>query len=316
MSNNKGNYGIPAPYDYINGYNGSINPSTVHIQNTALACYYERYLLQKLISRYEFTGRPEEWAENYFLYTLFVFGFVAIIRAPGFGIIPQHCGLRGYNVMYQPTNVVVANPLIVGPMEPRIGTECALIQMQPDYGGAWDIIQFYASMMALCAESAAINLINSKLAYVFISKDKRQAESFKKLFDQIMAGNPAAFADKDLFLEDGSPAWVQFNQDLRSQYIAKDILEDMKTWESKFDTDIGIENVNISKLSGVSADEVNANNISTMSKATLWLETMRKGCRQANNLFGLNLDVKFKDLGGGNVAVNNPNDRELSGNLE
>ena len=310
--------GVPVPYDYYNLYNGSMNPSTVHIQNTELSKYYQRYLLQKVISRFEFTGLPESWAENYFYYTLFLYGYISVIDSGkyGFGIIPQHCGFYGHNVMYQPTNITIANPLMPDLMDRRIDVDCALIKMQPDFGGCWDLIQFYASMLALSAETAAINLVNSKLSYIFMAKDKRQAESFKKLFDQIMDGNPAAFADKDLFNEDGSPAWVQFNQDLKNNYIAGNILEDMTKWECRFDTDIGIPNVNISKLSGVSTEEVNANNVSTFSKVTLWLNTMKKGCKKANELFGLDLDVKLREMEvDQDVDRYRNNDKELSGDL-
>ena len=45
-------------YDFINRYNASRNPSTVHSAENATAWYFRRYLIQKIISVFEFKGIP------------------------------------------------------------------------------------------------------------------------------------------------------------------------------------------------------------------------------------------------------------------
>ena len=164
-----------------------------------------------------------------------------------------------------------------------------------------DIVDYYSDMLALAAETAGLNLQNTKLAYVFLCADKQQAESFKKLYDQIAAGNPAAFADKKLFNDDGTPNWVMFNQQLRNTYIAGDILEDMRKWKNQFCTEVGIPNANTDKKERLIRDEVNANSTETQTKAILWLETIHKGMEETNDLFGLDLSVKlhFNEKEGG-----------------
>lgn len=294
-------------YDFINRYNARRKPSTVHSQENATTWYFRRYLIQKIISVFEFDGIPKEWSKDYFLYTLFVNGFVAIVNTDKFGVIPQHCSLYGYDVFYRPTNVNIANPLLRGNLTPRIGTQCALIRMQPDYGSCWDIVAYYADLLAMSTEALAVNITNSKLAYVFACEDKTVAESFKKMYDQLQEGNPAVFADKKLFLDDGSPAWDNFQNNLKQNYIAKDILEDMTKIDARFCTEIGIPNVNMAKESGVTDNEVEANNIDTKTKASLWLETIKDGLKQANDMFSLNISVKFRYESevSGNVAVDN-----------
>ena len=64
--------------------------------------------------------------------------------------------------------------------------------------------------------------------------------------------------------------------------------------DARFCTEIGIPNVNIAKESGVTANEVEANNVDTRSKAQLWLETIKRGLDDTNKMFGLNLSVKFR----------------------
>ena len=293
-------------YDFINRYNASRNPSTVHSGENATAWYFRRYLIQKIISVFEFKGIPETWSKDYFLYTLFCFGFVAIVETDKFGIIPQHCSLFGYDVFYRPTNVNIANPLIRGNLTPRIGSECALIRMQPDYGSCWDIVSYYADLLAMSTEALAYNISNSKIAYVFACEDKTVAESFKKMYDKLNS-EPAVFADRKLFSDEGEPLWTTFQNNLKQNYIAKDILEDMTKIDARFCTEIGIPNVNMAKESGVTDNEVEANNIDTKTKASLWLETMQDGCRQANELFGLDLsvDFRYKEEVVNNVSVDN-----------
>ena len=286
--------GIPAPYDYINVYNSQYKPSTIHVKDTGLSYFFQRYLIQKIISVFKFEGIPAHWSLDYFLYTLFIFGYVCVFNTDAFGVIPQHCTLSGYDVFYRPTTCHIANPVIKNTLSLRIGRTCELIKMQPDWCGAWDIVNYYADLMALTSESIAVNLINSKFAYVFAAANKSGAESLKKLYDQIASGNPAAFADKNLFNDDGSPAWELFTQDLRQNYIAGNLLEDLAKIDSRFNTDVGIPNVNIAKNSGVSDKEVMSNNIDTKSKCDLWLETMRDGVKRVNEMFGLDISVSFR----------------------
>lgn len=292
-------------YNFINRYNAQIHPSTAHSADNAKAWYFRRYLLQKILSVFEFDGIPETWSKDYFLYTLFLWGFVAVIETDKFGVIPQHCSLFGYDVFYRPTNVNIANPLLKGILTPKIGIECELIKLQPDYGSCWDIISYYADLLALATESLGVNLVNSKLAYVFACQDKTVAESFKKMYDKINEGNPAVFADKKLFDDNGDPLWTTFQNNLKQNYVAGDMLNDMLKIDARFCTEIGIPNVNMAKKSGVTDNEVEANNADTKSKAEVWLETMQDGIERVNAMFGLNLSVKLRYKENYDVSVNN-----------
>lgn len=285
---------VPASYDYINAYNHQYAPSTIHVKETGLSWYFKRYLIQKIISVFKFEGIPEHWAKDYFFYTLFVFGFCAVINTDKYGIIPQHCTLGGYNIFYRPNRAIITNPLLKRTIEARIGIDTELIRLSPDWCGVWDIVEYYADLMALTSETIAVNLINSKFSYVFGAEDKASAESLKKLYDQIAGGEPAAFADKHLFNEDGAPSWNLFCQNLKQNYIAGDLLEDLAKIDSRFNTEIGIPNVNIAKASGVGDAEVMANNVDTQSKAALWLETIRDSLEKVNRMFDLNISVSLR----------------------
>lgn len=105
--------GVPYLYDYVNCANSIVSPSTVHAERTATNRFFERYLLQKAISVFKW-DIPEKWSKNYFLYVLYCWGFISIVRTDKYGVIPQACSLRGYDIFYQPTNAVITNPLLTG----------------------------------------------------------------------------------------------------------------------------------------------------------------------------------------------------------
>lgn len=285
---------LPFYYDYKNARNSTINPSTVHVRDTGLQRYFARYLLQKTLSVFKW-DMPKTWSRNYLLYTLYCWGYVAVINTDKFGVIPQQCTLGGFDVFYQPRFATVANPLLRGIINPVIGKQCELLRLQPDYGGVMDIVNFYADMLALSAETASTNLLNSKLAYVFASDGKAGAESFKKLYDQIASGEPAAYIDKNLYRDDGTPTWNFFNQNLKETYIAGDILNDMRLWEMKFDNEIGIPTTNTTKKERLITDEANSAIEESRTKAQLWLDELQESCRKINNMFGIRLWVDWRE---------------------
>lgn len=297
---NNATIGCGAPFDYneINLVAASAAPTQLHTADSKLSRFFRRYLLQKAISRFEWSI-PKNWDKDYFLYCLYCWGFVAVINTNKYGVIPQGCSLAGYNVFYRPTNAIITNPLLGGIREPIIGEQCTLIKLQPDYGGIMDMVSYYADMMALSAQTAQTNILNSKLSYVFTAGNKAAAESLKKLYDEIASGLPAVVQDKNLLLEDGRPAWQSFTQNLRENYIAGDLLEDMRKWELDFDTKIGINNANTDKKERLIVDEVNANNEEVKSMAALWLENLQKSLEDTRAMFGIPesvLSVKWRTM--------------------
>lgn len=286
-------YGVPESYDYINMYNSSFSPSTVHVKNTGLQRYFRRYLLQKAMSVFKWT-LPETWNRDYFLYVLYCWGFIGVVETDKYGVICQGAGLYGYDIYYQPTNLIITNPLLRGTLEPRIGQDCTVFKLQPDWAGILDMVNYYSDMMALCAETASVNMLNSHLSFVFPAANKANAEAYKKLFDRVAGGEPAVVIDKSLFLEDGKQSWAPFQQNIGQNFIADDALLCMRKIEAMFDTDIGIPNANTDKRERLVTDEVNANNIETVSKCELWLESLTKSAEDTNAMFGTNISVKMR----------------------
>ena len=300
-----------APFDYKtqNIYNASRSPSTVHVKNTRLRRYFRKYLFQKAISVFKW-NLPEEWDKDYFLYTLYGLGYIAIIDTDRYGVICQGGALGGYNLYYRPSYIIITNPLLQETITASIdrrteseadraftstsGRECVLVKLQPDYSSIMDLVGFYADQMALAAESLGINLVNVKSGTIFGAENKAQAESYKKMYDNLSEGDPATVIDKKLLDDQGQPTWFPFTQHIKESYVVSDLLSDLRKIEAMFCTEIGIPNANTDKKERLITDEVNANNVETSTRCEMWLEEIRKGLTKANSKYKLDLAVDWR----------------------
>lgn len=290
MKSNK----APYNYSYINMFLSRFNPSALHTRDTALFNYYVRYLFQKIISVYEFRNIPDWWAENYFKYVLFGYGYIAVFDTDKYGVIPQECSLSDtHTIFYQPSDVLIANP-VLGEKRLKIGKDCELIKLQPDYAGVMDIVTVYADLMAVALETANINLMNSKASFIFMAQNKAEAETYKKLYDELAGGKPFAIVSKTLMNEDGSKNWDFFIQNVGQNYITDRILNDMKTIEDQFNTKIGIPNANTQKRERLISSEVMANDIDTKALVNVWLDTMKNDLEKVNERYGLDIEVGYR----------------------
>lgn len=289
---------MPYSYEMINLFNSSYSPSTLHTKNTQMFMFFKKYLLEKVMSVFEFE-LPEMWDKNYFLYSLFLNGYLAVVNTDKFGVICQHCGLRGYNIYYNPTHAIIVNPLLTGILEPKIDTQCSLIKLQPNYSGVSDIVNYYADNMAMTAESCEMNIMNSKLSFLFAVRGKSQAESMKKILDEVMRGELGVFYDEKLKIGDGNIPLDFFNNDLKKNFIAPELQDTLRRWEEMFCNEVGIPNTRSDKKERMIVDEVNSNNIECFTKVELWLETLKEGVEKTNKMFNLNLNVKLRHNEGG-----------------
>lgn len=262
--------------------------------NNFTALYFRKYLFQKLLSSFKWT-LPKLWSRDYFQYVLFGYGFICVFdsKQDGFGVIPQRCGISGYNLFYQPNTAIIANPLLPNTKNLTINEDCVVLKINPNYMGVLDIVDYYAVKMAMIAADIESNLFNSKLSYVFTVKNQAAANAVKKLYDQIAQGNPAVVVDKDLRTDDGSNTWELFQQNISGNYIVSDLLEDMRKIENDFCCKIGIPTTNSEKRERMSEAEVTRNDTETESLIVGWIERLNDDIEKANTMFpGLNLKVE------------------------
>ena len=286
---------VPYYFDEINQIESHTVPGTLKTRNNQMALFYRRWLAERAFSIFEFKNTPDNWDDEYIKFCLMLWGVCAVIETDKFGVIPQKCTFSGYNVYMRPTRALISNPLFNKSYDLKIGEECELIRLTPDWCGISDIIGHYADMLAITSSSIIVNLFNTRLSYVFSAGNKTIAESFKALFDKIAEGNPAVFADKALFNEDGSPNWTVFQQDLNSTYIVDKLQAAESALLNDFYAFVGIPNIQFEKSERLTRSESAIDNYATQCLVALWKRTINASLEKVNSMFGLNVSVDYNE---------------------
>ena len=293
---------VPFYYDYINTVESSAQPANMHVLNTQVGRFYQRYLLKKALAVFKWS-LPDWWDENYFLYVLYCRGFAAIFDSQ-FGVIPQECGLQGYNVFYRPTDVIIANPLL-DIKRLKIGKEAVLMQLQPDYMGVLDLCGHYAEKMALASSAINQNLWHTKISTVFFAGSDAEQQSIKKAYDRMSGGDPMVVVNKNLRDADGNLKYEVFNRDVKQSYVISDLIADLRKIEAEFDTRVGIPNANTDKRERLITDEVNANNVETTILSDMWMDSIQDGIKNIRDMFGIDIkcERRYEDA---NIRAGEP----------
>lgn len=293
-------YYDPASY-FRESYHGNFPSSTRTL-------YYTRHLLQKAMSVFKFE-LPERWDENYFLYTLFVKGYICItdvfssLNGVSLGPIPQNGGITGRNFYYNPSQITIQNPYLRPNSKiVELGVDGEIISLTPDYLGIMDCVNEHAEMMANASAAINLNLYNSRLSYMFWAKNKQQAEAFKKMYDEVGTGQPAVVVDTKLAHTNSKGDQVKpfepFTTDLKQNYIADQALDDMVKIEQMFARKVGLPSANTTKKERLNVDETNKGDIDTQSNVALWEETINLCIDRVHKLYpdlGLKCERRFKE---------------------
>ena len=263
------------------------------VANTS-AMYYRAKLLRLILQRFDFQNIPDTWELDYFLTHLFVDGTICVTDTSA-GVLALKCGLTGIGIYEQPTECIIANP-VLGNFRRTIGEDCEIIRIQYDYMGVGWIIERYATLLAMCDSGIAVNLLNTKATYVFGATSKQQAETFKAIYDKITMGEPAVFTTTD---NAGLMKEQLFTMPAKENYIADDVQLLKRKIVNEFLTDIGINNTNLDKRERLTNDEVNANNDEVLANIQHWYDNIIEGITKANKMFGLDISCNIRKYGRG-----------------
>ena len=286
-------------HDYFcqSALNTLFNPNTVHSVSTNLSRFFREMLSNDIISRIKIEGMLPQWDYSYFIYTLIFRGYLIFTRLERFGIVPLFGTFEGYGLFHQPVTGLITNPALYRDVRVTFGKDAELVKLKPDYQGVFDIISYYADILAAQSQSLAVNTINSKNTHYFRAKNKTEAESYKKAEDQANQGNTADFVDKNLGREDAADILptVMFNP--RNNYIGSQILEDMRKTRQMFNIEIGIPTYIDTKKERAVAGEVEANVNESLGKITSWIRQLNIDFERVNKMFNLNLKASIQEVG-------------------
>ena len=285
-------------------------PNTYWKGKTLTYLYWFRSLLHKIDSSLIFNGLPAEWNNDFFMICLWALGRVVVFKTDREDIVDKYgsvtfqpCTLSGYDWFYQPNKAIVSNPMYE--REFTLGEDAELIKLTPDYMGILDIIDYYASKLAEISKGIDMGIINAKLPCILTAKNDAQAETLKKVYDKVQAGEPLVVYKE---LEDNGEimptksAFEEWTQDFKKTYVVHNLLEDMQLILDSFYVEIGLP-VAIEKKERLVTSEADFASAQSQARISCWLETLRESLDRVNKMFNTTItcEVAF------NERENDPN---------
>lgn len=259
-------------------------PSEVEGVFNSSAMYWKDYLYRLIFGAFDFNNIPDTWDKDYMLNHLFRDGMFCITDTQ-MGVLPLQCGTFGLNVFDRPSQVNVVNHLL-GSLQRTIGDDCALIRLQYNYYGIDRQVQRTATMLAMCDISIAVNLMNSRVAFIGFADDKTQAATMQKMYDMISEGKPAVFIKRSQVQKSD----IFYNR-VKENFVADTIQVTQRKIIDQFLTSIGINNANTDKKERMIRAEAESNDVEVQASVEHWLETVNTGLREANKLY--NMEIEF-----------------------
>lgn len=290
---------IPMNYNQIRNINSSYIPNNVKYLNTVITNFWERSLFQRAMSVIDIK-MPDEWSGNvkdFLYYCLFRWGNVAVFYDPRVGLVFNPGSLKGYDFYYQPTEYIVANPVLDGSLELKIHEDCEIIKLTPDYLGIWDIILYYAEKLSLLDSAINMSIMNNKLAWILGARNKSIAQTIKKIFDKVMRGDPLVVYDAKMQDDPQTkkePWQFLERTNIKNSYLTTDQLNDFQTILNNFDAEIGIPTIPYQKKERLVTTEADSRIIDSTSRSIVWKNTLDECFKLVNGHFGLELSCELR----------------------
>lgn len=130
---------------------------------------------------------------------------------------------------------------------------------------------------------------NAQKTPVLVQGTEQQRLTLINLYKEFEGNSPVIFGDRNLDIN----ALKVLKTD--APYVADKIYElKTKTWNEAL-TYLGISNLNVQKKERLVSDEVIRSQGGTIASRYSRLESRRKACEQINRMFGLDIDVDFRE---------------------
>ena len=295
---------FPIDSNEMNWIEALNNNSGLNVTNSYVASFYRMYFYNKIYSIINIKGLPESIDERYFKNTLLTRGFMGVFNTEEYGLIANHGTVWDYDIYYNPVMFRAINPKLHFRYERKIGIDVELVKLTPNFETVLPVIYYFADLMAVAVQGMDTNILNSKLAYAFLCENQKQAESFKKMVEEIVNGEGAVFADKKLFTEDGKLKVEIFNRDFKNTYIVDKLVELKRDIENDFNAYIGLSVVNTDKRERLITPEVELSNNNNRIIIELWKDTINKCLDKVNKMWDTNISCSLNlNIERGNVNV-------------
>ena len=279
-------------------------PNVYHAEKSLAYRYWFRSLLHKIDSSIVFTGLPEGWNNDFFMFNLWVRGYVLVfktkrkelIRFGKNGVVYQPCYLGGtLDFYWNPTKAYVCNPNYKLKNDFTLGKNCELLKLTPDYMGVLDIIHYYALKLAGLSSAIDMSILNSRFGLIATADNEAQSMTLKAIYDKFLKGEPLVVYDELDKSDEVIPRKEPFEiwiQELKKNYVLTDQLNDFQTILDSFYTEIGLP-VSVEKKERLITSEADFATAQSQARISCWVETLNECLEVINKEFNLNIGVEY-----------------------
>lgn len=280
--------------------------------------FWFRSLIMDLNSMLVFKNLPKSWPENFLKLMLYGRGFVTIFQTQRFGdpdanyVAFQPCTLGGYSFYYLPEWCMVANPKYQKKL--YIDKDCAILQLNEDYMGIFDVVDYYATKLANLSIALNMATANAKIPAVFTCATDRERRTIEAAFDDTQSGKPILIIKNPEDSEEVMPTKnivEAVYAELRNAYIGTELLENIRTTLDMWYETIGYA-VALDKNSHVLNEEADFQFSQSTTKVKTWTNMLNTGFDKANELFGTNMEVEYarENMSSGNAEASDDREQE------
>lgn len=247
---------------------------------------YNKYKLLAC-SAFEYEGLPDGIKSKYIEDYLFNFGKAIFFKDPEMSFMCLEAQESGrVNVYNEPLGYIATG---FNYSKHYNADNCVIIENNAYKLPTHDFIMFYVNKLTESERTMDVNIKACKTPIVFTCDDKDQL-TFKRIFQEVDGNTPAFFADKGLNL-DGIQAFQT-----GAKFMGNEIMDYKKSVENELLTFLGFNNLAVDKKERVNLSEANSNNEITESFADLQLKARENACKAINEMYGLNVTVKRKEV--------------------
>lgn len=250
--------------------------------------YYCQYMLTRTQSMFVYEGLPDTIPAQWLEYYLQRNGSCCIAEVKGelYALIGSAGG--DYDVYYQPTRYVVANPALNLSADYTIGRDCVYCRNDFTAIGLVPLLARYCGLMTenvLTVRQADVSMRNM---FLLSAPDDNTLASVKQFIKDLEEGKLAVVGDNPFFDGVKEQSSSHGNGDYMIQFI-----ELQQYLKGSLYNELGINaNFNM-KREALSSDEVALNDDALMPLIDDMLKQRRIMCGQLKDLFGIDVSVDY-----------------------
>lgn len=249
--------------------------------------YIDRFT-ELSVSMFEWKNLPPSIDERFLELTLFFNGVSVFFKDDGLNeYLALKCACNGpFNVYRIPINRRAY--AVNGYQNNLTDKNSVLIYNNMIHTNSVRMVRVFAERLYELDRIIEVNAKAQKTPVMVIAPENQRL-TMKNLYMQYDGNQPFIFGDKNL-------DWQSLKAiSTEAPYVADKIYE-LKTriWNEAL-TYLGISNLSVQKKERLVSDEVIRSQGGTIASRYSRLESRRKACKQINNMFGLNVDVDFRE---------------------